>query len=578
MKKILLFMLLLGCQMGFAQNHWTPDISPYPDYMRMHVVVQCYGVDMASSFLEIGAFCGDECRGSVMVGYCPPLQRYVFYLPVYGNDGETFRFKLYDHQQGKELESLVTDELPYNYDGYGVGDDPYLMNFVSGESSGSQPGGHVSIELTPGWNWISNLLTTDTELEKALVNLTPNNGDMIKSQNSFSTFNAADGRWDGALSSMTPGKGYIYLRNGETTSFSYPAEENSGGTSNVPFVTMDYPPLDVSAHDAMISFTVLSTDDTPVIVRGVCWGIDPDPRVEGDHTFDGYGEGTYTSYLTDLMPNTNYFVRGYAVTPNGVGYSDLVSFTTLIHLVTVYYSCNEVCGAIQASAVGTTYTNGHPCELMAGQTCTLTAIPNPGYSFYGWYIGDELVSTDASYTFTVYDDTTIVAYFSEIEYTITTAWTPDTLMEPIFVSPNQAFVGQTVEIQYAHPEGLILTNLRAKKSNNVMVSFIINDGYCTMQMPADNVTVTGTYQEIVVGDIEDIHQHETLYGDPYVTNVGFPTRVYVFYDPQGEMHSMTLDELMAYTFDIVGKWYYYVRYQNQYGYFITETKHFQVLP
>jgi hypothetical protein len=34
-----------------------------------------------------------------------------------------------------------------------------------------------------------------------------------------------------------------------------------------------------------------------------------------------------------------------------------------------------------------------------GSSVTLTATPNSGYQFVGWYHGTELLSTDASYTF-----------------------------------------------------------------------------------------------------------------------------------------------------------------------------------
>lgn len=89
------------------------------------------------------------------------------------------------------------------------------------ELDNPQPTG-VLIELTPGWNWISYLLETETPIEEALVNLTPCDGDMIKSQNTYATYKAATGEWNGTLATMIPGKGYIYLRNGEATSFSYP--------------------------------------------------------------------------------------------------------------------------------------------------------------------------------------------------------------------------------------------------------------------------------------------------------------------------------------------------------------------
>ena len=319
MKKILLSLLLLCSGMGFAQNHWTPENNSFEDYMSMYVVVQFYGVDMASSFLEIGAFCGDECRGSVLADYCPPVTRYVFYLPVYGNDGETLRFMLYDHQQEKELENLVTDELVYDYEGYGLGDNPYLMNFTTA-NTGSQPSANVSIELSEGWNWISNLLTTETSLEDALVNLTPAEGDIIKGQNSFRKYE--NGHWEGALNVLTPGKGYLYMREGEATTFTYPENESKG--LRVLTISQEA----VRANTASLQSEVMSDNRAQVIVRGVCWSTNPNPTVEGAHTTDGYGYGCFTSTLTDLAPNTTYYVRPYAMTLNGVCYGQSIELVT----------------------------------------------------------------------------------------------------------------------------------------------------------------------------------------------------------------------------------------------------------
>lgn len=48
----------------------------------------------------------------------------------------------------------------------------------------------------------------------------------------------------------------------------------------------------------------------------------------------------------------------------------------------------------------------------AGQSCTLTATPNSGYTFLNWTKNDVVVSTDASYTFTVAENATYKANFS----------------------------------------------------------------------------------------------------------------------------------------------------------------------
>lgn len=65
-----------------------------------------------------------------------------------------------------------------------------------------------------------------------------------------------------------------------------------------------------------------------VTARGVCWSTEQNPTVEGPHTTDGRGEGTFTSFLTDLTLGTTYYVRAYATNSVGTAYGNAVSFTT----------------------------------------------------------------------------------------------------------------------------------------------------------------------------------------------------------------------------------------------------------
>lgn len=96
-----------------------------------------------------------------------------------------------------------------------------LPNLVS-----PQPEGLV-IELYPGWNWISNLLLTEHTVEEAFAGLTPADGDIIKSPNSYCTYKAGTGRWIGNLVNLTPGRALLYLNTtSETKMFSYPKENH----------------------------------------------------------------------------------------------------------------------------------------------------------------------------------------------------------------------------------------------------------------------------------------------------------------------------------------------------------------
>ena len=60
-----------------------------------------------------------------------------------------------------------------------------------------------------------------------------------------------------------------------------------------------------------------------------------------------------------------------------------------------------------------------------GQSCTVTATPNNGYTFINWTENGNVVSTNASYTFTVTGDRMLVANFSTISFTINAVANPE---------------------------------------------------------------------------------------------------------------------------------------------------------
>ncbi len=59
-----------------------------------------------------------------------------------------------------------------------------------------------------------------------------------------------------------------------------------------------------------------------------------------------------------------------------------------------------------------------------GQSCTVTATPANGYTFVRWTENGTQVSTNASYTFTVTGNRTLVAHFQQQTYTITATAVP----------------------------------------------------------------------------------------------------------------------------------------------------------
>lgn len=86
---------------------------------------------------------------------------------------------------------------------------------------------------------------------------------------------------------------------------------------------------DITSTSAICGGTVISEGGSPVSSRGVCWSTEHNPTIENDFTSDGSGLGDYESFLTNLTPNTLYYIRSYATNSYGTRYGDEVSFTAM---------------------------------------------------------------------------------------------------------------------------------------------------------------------------------------------------------------------------------------------------------
>ncbi len=94
----------------------------------------------------------------------------------------------------------------------------------------------------------------------------------------------------------------------------------------------------VTRTTAVSGGNVTSNGGAPVTARGVCWSTSPGPVATGSHTSDNSGNGTFTSNITGLNPNTLYYVRAYATNSVGTSYGNELSFPTDPVAVPVSYN------------------------------------------------------------------------------------------------------------------------------------------------------------------------------------------------------------------------------------------------
>ncbi len=221
----------------------------------------------------------------------------------------------------------------------------------------------ITITLEPGWNWISYTNPAPMQVGDALGGFVPMEGDIIQAQ--WSNAQYRGGRWRGGLTHFVPGRGYKYYssRTGDVELVFAQASSASVATAM---------PTDITATSAVAGGMVTLPEGTHVFLRGVCWGTMPSPDIDGDHTDEGTGIGSFSGTLEGLNPNTTYFVRAYAVSDHGLSYGNELSFTTLSGIpVVMTTEVSDVTG--NSALCGGTVTDGGGLEITARGVCWSTS-------------------------------------------------------------------------------------------------------------------------------------------------------------------------------------------------------------
>jgi len=73
---------------------------------------------------------------------------------------------------------------------------------------------------------------------------------------------------------------------------------------------------------------ITSDGNLPITDKGVCWSLYNNPTIEDNYKSLGTGSESFSTKLTNLVPNTTYYVRAYAMNSKGTSYGNEVSFTT----------------------------------------------------------------------------------------------------------------------------------------------------------------------------------------------------------------------------------------------------------
>lgn len=424
---IALIFKAFGSSDGVAQKHWFCNGHQYPYNMTMIGAIQIDGEEQQSEYLEIGAFCGEECRGSEVLTYYPTADKYLVFLTVYGANNDVITFRLYDHQTETELEVESLQEVTFTANAFfGTPNEPYLFGFNS--------------ELT--------MLTIT-------ANVLPEGSGYVNGNSTYSgTFS------QGATCTLqaSPSGNYqfqYWMKDGVQVStsatYSFTVTENANysacfvlGTSINPHWTFN--PYQYEQSMTMVGVVKIDGEEqrTPYLELGAFCGSECRgntlmhyvPAMDRYYAFlTVYGEDMntinfklydhYNGYELDRRAPLFAFVADTICGNPGDPY--VFDFTTYLTIQAIpnYTSAGTVTGA---------------GNYFYGDLCTLTAIPNDGYYFMHWLENDEIVSTNAEYSFYVEENRLLRAvFYQELPELHVTSMSHST-----FVSSETATVTWTV--------------------------------------------------------------------------------------------------------------------------------------
>ena len=228
--------------------------------------------------------------------------------------------------------------------------------------------------------------------------------------------------------------------------------------------------------NATYSFTATANRTLVANFEAISYTITANANPTEGGSVSGTGSYTYGQTATlNATANTGYhFVNwtdGNAVVSSDATYSFTVNGNRnlianfQLNTYTISASANPVAGG----TINGTGNYNH------GQTATLTATANTGYNFVNWTENGTAVSTNATYSFTVTDNRTLVANFEAISYTITANANPT---EGGSVSGTGSYTyGQTATLTATANTGYHFVNWtdgNAVVSSDATYSFTIN--------------------------------------------------------------------------------------------------------
>jgi hypothetical protein len=108
-------------------------------------------------------------------------------------------------------------------------------------------------------------------------------------------------------------------------------KDSNPPTSTVPKITTNTV-TNITQTSAYCGGNITSDGGSEVTARGICWSTYANPLVSDYTSNEGTGTGGFGNMMTNLTPNTVYYVRAFAINSVGRSYGNEQTFKTLENL------------------------------------------------------------------------------------------------------------------------------------------------------------------------------------------------------------------------------------------------------
>ena len=278
---------------------WAFDPGDYQYTMTVIAEGSAEGDPLDSTADLVAAYVGNEIRGVASPILVESLDRYYFFLTVHSNrmSGETVRFQAWGADSCRNY-GASDRSIPFVADTlYGTVDSPELIAF-----SESPPEVAEAIELRNGWTWFSLQMGEDEKVSivDVLADLTPFDGDLIKSRTEYAQFFGGDSGWVGDLDTLDRVSTYMIRLTGGGTIY-HKSLDPPGSAVPIPVIDgwnwISYiPDVEYPVNEAFVNL-VASTNDVVKSQFGFAEFVD---------TSAVAGSGEWIGNLGTLAPGGGY--------------------------------------------------------------------------------------------------------------------------------------------------------------------------------------------------------------------------------------------------------------------------------